>query len=120
MMKIILPFIAILLVAQMALSMTDQDALLKAQAIWGQEAYIHKVKRFSWWSWKYRVTYQVGCRWALTGSTIIAGQATGSWENAFSVVNMKINGPHTLSAVARDTIGQTTESAPVLIYACNQ
>jgi hypothetical protein len=89
--------------------------MTKAKGIWGTDAALGRFRRFGAVGW----TYQVGC--VLTGGSgafIVAGSAPGSWDAAFSVVDMNANGPHIITAVATDSAGNTAKDS-IQVFACN-
>lgn len=63
--------------------------------------------------------FQIGCIVSATGDHIM-WQSKNSFEDAFDQVDLLINGPRIVTAVATDTSGNSTESEPVLSFICNK
>ncbi len=112
-----------------AWAITDAAALLKAKLLWGTWAQIAKTKKFVNGLPQAGWTYQVGCYLPPTSNDarpvanpefIVAGESGVSWVKAFGVVNLANNGPHVITATARDAAGNSTESAPVNFFSCNE
>jgi len=87
-------------------SMTQDQALTAAQAIWSNAAFAKRAGR----------NYQVGCK---VGTVTVTYQSKSSFDDALSRVNMAINGPHVISATATDDSGQTADAPPVTVFLCN-
>lgn len=89
------------------LALSDIDALNGAKYLWGEDAWIKKAGR----------NFQIGC--VYQGTKLIVATSKLSWEDAFSKVDLRINGPRMLGASARDEVGNVGEATPVRIYLCN-
>jgi hypothetical protein len=106
-------FIVLLCVVQCLFIESGQASLSLDQAyaaavkIWGSAGFARQVGR----------NYQLGC--VVDGKTIVVATSKDSWDDAFARVNMQINGPHVITAEARDTNGNIATSAPVLVFSCN-
>lgn len=97
----------LLLVVPGQAELSDSQAQQKAVTLWGAAAHIQKDKSY----------FDVGC--LISGQFVIAGHAKRSWDAAFLAVNLQTNGPHVVTAVARDVAGNTATSDPVTVYICN-
>jgi hypothetical protein len=111
----LLGFVLLFVVYLYAQGMSDTSAMTKAKSIWGTNAAIGRYRVYGDFGW----TYQVGCILSRPGAFIIAGQSKTSWDAAFQAVDMTQNGSHILTAVATDTSGLQTVSAPVQVFVCN-
>ncbi len=100
---------------RLSAAMTDSEAMAAVFKIWGDNGYISRSRKFGDFGW----TYNVGCIDFNTKQPIIAGSAKVSFDAALLTVDMTQNGPHVLTAVARDNNGGTATSEPVLVFSCN-
>src|SRR5262245_39656130 len=89
----------------LALTITDAEAM--AKYLWGKDGFIRISGK----------NFQIGC--VYQGNRIIVSTSKISWDDAFQKVDLKINGPRTITAIARDETGNIGESAPVKVYLCN-
>lgn len=87
--------------------LTDAEALAVVRQLWGPAGFAKSAGK----------NFQVGCM--VDGKKLIVGTSKQSWEDAFSQVDLTINGPRTISAIARNTQGAEAE-ASVLVYVCNK
>lgn len=90
-----------------AATLTEQQATIAAQQIWGNIGFARKAGR----------NYQIVCTYA--GHAIVAGTSKSSFDDALSNVNLQTNGYHVVTAVARDMVGNTATSQPVTVLLCN-
>ena len=90
------------------LLLTDAEALAVIRQLWGPEGFAKSAGK----------NFQVGC--VVDGKKLIVATSKESWEDAFSRVDLTMNGPRTITAIARNTAGVEAESAPVIVYACNK
>jgi len=91
----------------MWLALSDMDALTTSKQLWGNDGWIKRAGK----------NFQIGCTYQ--GSKMTVATSKISWEDAFSKVNLQINGPRKLSAVARDTDGNLGYSEEITVYLCN-
>lgn len=86
---------------------TDDQAQQSAKNLWGSSGFARHVGK----------NYQIGCQGS--GTLIIVASSKNSYDEAFSAVNLKTNGPHAVTATIYDDLGNSADSNPITVFLCN-